>query len=138
MSFRPIACLLAVCLLAAACGAKRPVLYPNPTYREIGEADAEATVDHCLDQAHQADIADSRTRGAAKRGTAGAVFGALLWGTVGWIFGNPGRGAAAGAAAGGGSGAVQGAVQSGEGDRTFRAYVEACLREHDLQSVGWK
>ncbi len=91
-----------------------------------------------MEKAHRAEIAETRTQGAAKRGFLGAAFGAVLWGTVGWIFGNPGRGAAAGAAAGGGTGAVQGAVESGEGDPTFRAYVEACLEEHDLQPVGWK
>ncbi len=133
-------CLYATVLLTAlvGCGAKRPVLYPNDVHRDMGEPAAQEVVDYCLDRAYQADLADSRGRGAAKKGTAGAVVGAVLGGAVGAIFGSPGRGAAAGAVTGGGSGAVEGAAESGEGDPTFRAYVEACLREQGLQPIGWK
>ncbi len=133
-----IAALVLSALLCGGCAAKRPVLYPNDTHREMGDGAAQEVVDYCLDRAYQANLADSRGKGAAKKGTAGAAVGAVIGGAVGAIFGNPGRGAAAGAASGGGSGAVQGAAESAESDPTFRAYVETCLREQGLRPIGWK
>jgi uncharacterized protein YcfJ len=94
--------------------------------------------EYCLERAREAEVADSRKAGAAKGATGGAIFGSIIGGAIGWIFGNPGRGAAAGAVHGGGTGAVKGAAKSGESDTTFRAYAEACLREHGLEPIGWK
>ena len=132
------AAVFAVALIAGGCGAKRPVLYPNATYKELGEPTAQEIVDYCIDRAHAADIADTRPEGATKGAVGGAVVGSAIGGAIGWILGNPGKGAAAGAAHGGGHGAVRGAAKSGESDSTFQGYVNACLRERGLQPVGWK
>ena len=133
-----VATIAALALALVGCAAKRPVLYPNDTYHELGDAEAQEIVDYCLEVAREAEIAESRTKGAAKGATGGAIFGAALGGLVGWIFGNPGKGAAAGAAHGGGAGAVKGAAESGESGDLFKGYVEACIREQGLQPIGWE
>lgn len=135
---RRLAVALVCGLLAVACGPKRPVLYPNAAYRELGEAAAGEVVDDCLERARSDGIADGRAEKVAEGAARGAIFGAVLWGAVGWIFGNPGRGAAAGAAHGGGVGGARGAASAGEDDPVFRRYVEICLRERGLQPIGWK
>lgn len=138
MVARSLVLVLSATLVATACASKRPVFYPNYTYMELGEASVDEITEYCLERAREAEVAESRKAGAAKGATGGAVFGSIIGGAIGWIFGNPGRGAAAGAVHGGGTGAVKGAAKSGESDTTFRAYAEACLREHGLEPIGWK
>ena len=137
MKKRLCSLLLASAFVVAGC-AKKPVLYHNETYRDLGEPAVNEVVEACMEEARAADVADSRSSGASKGAVAGAAIGAVLWGAVGWIFGNPGRSAAAGAASGGGGGAIRGAASSGESAQTFRGYVEACLRHRGLEPVGWR
>ncbi len=135
---RCLSLLVACTLVLVGCASKRPVLYPNARYEELGEASAEEIVDSCMERARATDLADTRTEGAAKGGTVGGVIGAVIGGAIGWILGKPGRGAAVGATHGGGTGAVRGAASSGESAPTFRVFVETCVRESGLQPIGWK
>ncbi|MBW2281889.1 MAG: hypothetical protein JRG76_17575 [Deltaproteobacteria bacterium] len=135
---RSLSLLTALALALAGCASKRPVLYPNAMYEQLGEASAEEIVNSCLERARAADLSDSRTTGAAKSGTFGGAVGAVIGGAIGWILGSPGKGAAVGAVHGGGSGAVSGAAKSGESAPTFRSWVETCLHEQGLQPVGWR
>ena len=41
-------CLFAIMLLMAACAKKRPVLYPNSTYKAAGASVAKADIDGAL------------------------------------------------------------------------------------------
>ena len=135
---RSLSLLIAAALAFAGCASKRPVLYPNAMYEELGEASADEIVNSCLERARAADLSDSRTKGAAKGGSVGSVIGAVIGGAIGWIFGNPGKGAAAGAVHGGGTGAISGASNAGESAPTFRGFVETCLREDGLKPIGWR
>ena len=129
---------LVVAVISLGCGAKRPVLYPNDTYEELGDEAAQEIVNYCLERADNAELADSQGEGAAKGAAADAVIGAAIWGAVGWIFGSPGRSAAAGGVVGGSGGAMRGAGSSGRNDMTYRRFVEICLTEQGLQPIGWK
>ena len=98
---RAAALLLPLAFLACS-GTKRPVLYPNALYEEVGEAAAQEDVTHCIEVARAHDLSDERTAGDAARGaTRGSLIGAAVGAAMGWVLGNPGRGAAAGAAGGG-------------------------------------
>jgi uncharacterized protein YcfJ len=135
---RAAALLLPLALLACS-GTKRPVLYPNALYQEVGEAAAREDVNHCIEVARAHDLSDDRTAGDAARGaTRGSLIGAAVGAAVGWVLGNPGRGAAAGAAGGGTRGAVKGATHSGDADNVYRRFVETCLREIGYQPIGWR
>lgn len=127
-------------LAAPGCASdKRPVLYPNELYQQVGEPAAQEDVDHCMAVAREYGLSDERSAGDAARGaTRGSVIGAAVGAAVGWVLGHPGRGAAAGAAGGGTRGAVRGYEHSGDADTTFRRFVETCLRDIGYQPVGWR
>ncbi len=130
---------LVVLLVLAACGAARPVLYPNELYREVGEDAAEEDVSHCIELAESSGYptdkqADQAAKGAAKQGFFGAIVGAA----VGAVFGNPGKGAAAGAAGGGARGGIRGYENSGDGDDIYRRFIETCLRDKGYKVIGWR
>ncbi len=129
---------LVAALSLAGCSSKRPVLYPNDAYYAMGEHQADEVVDDCLERARAADVADTRTESAAKKGTGGAIAGGIVGGLIGLVFGRAGRGAAAGAAGGGSSSAIEGAARGGESSPNFRRWVETCVREQGLQPIGWK
>ena len=138
---RPAGCLapLLVLALLACAGTKRPVLYPNELYEQVGERGAQEDVSHCIEVARAHDLSDDRTAGDAARGaTWGSVIGAAVGGAVGWVLGNPGRGAAAGAAGGGTRGAIKGATHSSDADNVYRRFVETCLRDLGYRPIGWR
>jgi uncharacterized protein YcfJ len=131
-------CLMAVMLLMAACAKKRPVLYPNPTYKAAGASAARADIDECIQlAADHGHATDAGKKMAASTGK-GAVTGAVVGGAVGAVTGRPGRGAAAGAAGGGAGGLMRGAWKSGDPDEIERRFVEQCLRDKGYQVIGWK
>ncbi|MGD8991841.1 MAG: cell envelope biogenesis protein OmpA [Desulfobacterales bacterium] len=133
-----IVCLFATMLLTAGCAKKRPVLYPNPTYKSAGATAAKADIDECIqlaaDHGHATDAGKNMAASTGK----GAVTGAVVGGAVGAVTGRPGRGAAAGAAGGGAGGLMRGAWKSGNPDEIERRFVEQCLRDKGYQVIGWK
>ncbi len=131
-------CLLGVIILMTACAKKRPVLYPNATYKAAGESVAQADINACIqlaaDHGHATDAGKNVAGSTAK----GAVTGAVVGGAVGAVTGRPGRGAAAGAAGGGAGGLMHGAWKSGDPDQIERRFVEQCLRDKGYKVIGWK
>lgn len=125
-------------LLLAGCATKRPVLYPNGVYRDVGKAAAEEDVETCIALAKDADL-QAPTAGKVAKGTAvGGATGAASGAAVGAVFGRAGRGAAAGAAGAGAGALTRGVLGSREPDPLLRRYVEICLRERGYQVVGWR
>lgn len=124
---------------AAGCASKRPVLYPNPHYLEVGEAAADSDVEDCVELAHsyghEAPDPEKRVAGEAVKGS---VAGAIVGGAVGWVLGNPGRGAGAGAAGGGAGGSLRGVSRARDPDPIEKRFVEVCLHDRGFQTVGWK
>ncbi len=131
-------CLL-VCIAVAACASsKKPQLYPNSHYREVGVEVAEMDIAGCM---HRADISvqeDSAAKTAATHTVVGAAGGAAVGAIAGAIAGSAGTGAAIGAATGGTLGAASGVYKGSQHSDTFEGYVEACLREKGYETIGWK
>jgi hypothetical protein len=117
---------------------KRPVLYPNATYRGMGKAAAEEDIERCLTLAKDADLQENATGKVAKRTAAGGAKGGAAGAAGGAVFGRPGKGAAAGAAGAGAGALVGGVLNSREPDPLLRRYVNICLQERGYQIVGWK
>ena len=128
-------------LLLAACASptpKRPVLYPNAHYREVGYEVARMDISACEHYAEtQAGREDPATT-VAKNTVGGAAIGAAAGAVGGAIAGDPATGAAVGAAVGGTGGAIRGTAKAREGDPGYRAWVEACLRDKGYEPAGWK
>jgi hypothetical protein len=125
-------------LALGACAAKRPVLYPNVRYQEVGEAVAQRDVDECIA------LAESHGRGAAApaaragaQAAGGAAVGAATGAAVGAVLGSAGRGAAAGAAGGGAGSLARSLFSWRELDPIERSFVQECLHERGYRVIGW-
>jgi outer membrane lipoprotein SlyB len=120
----------------------RPVLYPNATFKEVGEAKAAEETGACMAAAEHAGLTPDEkdnavghgaAKGAAVVGTVGAV-GALVRGRS--LEGAVSSGAK-GAVVGGAAGAVVGSFQE-KPNMTFRHFVTRCLGEKGLEVIGWQ
>ncbi len=133
-NFTIVISLVAIAVLISACAKKRPVLYPNATYKAAGETVAQSDIDDCIqlaaDHGHVTDSGKNVAGSTAK--------GAAVGGAVGAVTGRPGRGLAAGAAGGGAGGLARGAMKSGDPDEIERRFVEQCLRDKGYKVIGWK
>ncbi|WP_341674927.1 hypothetical protein [Niveibacterium sp. SC-1] len=132
--------LLCASLLAlAACATPQPVLYPNTTYQQRGEAQAKRDVAQCIQMAENAGaVTDFETKAAgdaakgAVVGGAAAGVGAAIWDTA-----NAGKAAGAGAAAGAVFGGLNTALGSRH-DSLKQSFVNRCLHEKGYDVIGWK
>jgi len=123
-------------LLLAGCANQRPVLYPNSTLQQRGEAAGEQEVESCMQRAEASglDYSDGRVaRRTAESGAVGAAGGAV----GGAIYGNAGRGAVAGAAGGATAGLIRGLFDRDDPAPVYRAYVNRCLADQGYSPVGW-
>lgn len=146
--FQTSTALVLAALVLAACahtGSRspnaRPVLYPNPTFKQIGETRALEEVDVCMGSASRAGLTPdekdnavgrSAAKGAAVVGTVAAV-GSLVRGRS--VDSAVGAGAR-GAVVGGAGGAVAGSFQE-KPNMTYRHFVQRCLSEKGLEVIGW-
>ena len=119
----------------------RPVLYPNATFKQIGESRALEEVDACMGAASHAGLTPDEKDNAAGRG---AAKGAAVVGTVAAV-GSLVRGRSVdravgagvrGAAVGGAGGAVAGSFQD-KPNMTYRHFVQRCVSEKGLEVIGW-
>lgn len=117
---------------------KKPVLYPNAKYQEVGEEGAQFDITSCLHQAETGVGNDSTAGTVAKNTGGGAAVGAALGAIGGAILGQPGTGAAAGAAVGGAGGLARGTMKSRENDSVFQEYAERCLGDLGYDVIGWR
>jgi uncharacterized protein YcfJ len=130
--------LLGIAILMMACAKKRPVLYPNLTYKTAGASAAMADIDECIQLAANHGHATDAGKNVATSTAKGATTGAVVGGAVGAVTGRPGRGVAAGAAGGGAGGLMKGVWKSGDPDDIERRFVEQCLRDKGYKVIGWK
>ncbi|MEW6443163.1 MAG: glycine zipper family protein [bacterium] len=129
---------VAMLALAAGCGAKRPVLYPNAKLQEVGEAQAKQDIEACRQLASEAGLKSGAAGKVAGQTALGAGAGAAVGAVAGAITGHAGRGAAVGAGAGGTSGLLHGLFRSREPDPVEQGYVDQCLRDKGYQPIGWR
>jgi hypothetical protein len=134
---RPGIALLALVLLAAACGTKKPVLYPNTKLSQVSEATARADIDDCLELA-ETYASSSEAKEAAARTAESATVGAATGAAVGSVIGSASKGAGAGAAGGAAGGFTRWLLRRPEPQPLVRSYTEQCLRERGYATIGWK
>lgn len=120
----------------------RPVLYPNATFKQIGEDKAQDEVELCIASARHAGltpdekdnaVGHSAAKGAAVVGTVAAVGSLVRSGNVDRAV----TAGARGAAVGGAGGAVAGAF-SEKPNMTYRHFVQRCVSEKGLEIIGWQ
>jgi outer membrane lipoprotein SlyB len=129
---------LVLMVLLSACAQKRPVLYPNPHLKEVGNVKARADIDECMQLAVDYGAKGNAGTKVAKDTAAGAAVGGAAGAAVGAVVGNLGRGAAAGAAGGAAGSMTRSVIRSGEPDSVFRNFVETCLRDKGYHVIGWR
>jgi predicted small lipoprotein YifL len=142
----PAGLILTLAVAASACGAKRPVVYPNERARQAGDAGVQADIDDCLTRAKQygasSGAAQQAAGSVAGQTAVGAGTGAAVGAVGGAIYGDAGRGAAAGAATGATAGLLHGIFgafkSGGESDPVYQNFVDRCLREKGYEPIGWK
>jgi len=133
---------IAAALVAASlsgCGSKRPVLYPNKHYNNVGETAAQRDIDECMYMAENHGV--SETSGAGK--SAGnvaktAAVGGAAGAAAGAVRGRAGRGAGVGAAGAAAGATMRELFRSRQPDPVFKNFVDRCLREKGYEAVGWK
>jgi len=129
--------IITLCLIAAACSAKRPVLYPNTHLNKVGQSQAQRDIDECwlmADRYVKSETGKEVSKDAAKTGVIGAATGAA----TGAVWGHAGRGAAAGAAGGIAAGATHGIFRTRDPSPIFKNFVDRCLREKGYEPIGWQ
>ncbi len=130
--------LIGIAVFMSACAKKRPVLYPNATYKTAGETVAQSDIADCIQLAADHGHATDSGKNVAASTAKGAAVGAAVGGAIGLVTGRPGRGLAAGAAGGGAGGLARSAMKSGDPDEIERRFVEQCLRDKGYKVIGWK
>jgi hypothetical protein len=130
--------LTALLLLTAACGPKRPVVYPDEKTQEAGEEKVRADVEDCIRQAKEAGLETSKAGTMAKTTAIGAAAGAAIGAAAGAFGGGAASGAAQGAAGGGVAGLIGGLLQTHDLDPTQKQFVEECLRRKGYNTIGWR
>jgi hypothetical protein len=136
-----------VLLVAAGCSAKRPALYPNDHYQQVGQAAAERDIDECRAHAEayvkSGGVDGGQRAGEAARNTGvGAAVGAAGGAAGGAVAGSAGWGAAIGAASGAAAslfGTMFGWMfESRSPEPVYANFVERCLRDRGYDPIGWQ
>ena len=81
-----VICMISIVFLISACAKKRPVLYPNATYKAAGETVAQGDIDDCFqlaaDHGHETDSGKRVAGSTAKGAAVGAAVGGAVGGRV--------------------------------------------------------
>jgi hypothetical protein len=125
-------------LILSACAPKRPILYPNNHFKQVGNEAAQTDIDECMQLAAASDAKSGSGEKIAKDTTKGAAVGGATGAAVGAVYGKAGRSAAAGAAGGAAAGLTRGMFDAKDPDPVFRGFVEKCLRDKGYEPIGWK
>ncbi len=133
--------LLAGCATTQAPPA-RPQLYPNAAYDRIGASAANAEVDACLAKAQASGLtpmaqSHAAAQGAASGGVMGGVAGVVGGLVTGHGLENSLKQGVASAAVGGAVGAAGGAMRPNQPNPLYRNFVQRCISEKGLESIGW-
>jgi hypothetical protein len=127
-----------VAAVAAGCAPRRPVLYPNAHYAQVGAVDAERDIAECRQLADQHVSSSGHARGVARDTAVASGVGAAAGAAGGAVWGGAGRGAAAGAAGGAAAGLLHGIFTGTGSTDIYRNFVAACLSERGYHVLGWE
>jgi hypothetical protein len=135
----PVLLLFLSLLWVMSCAAKKPVLYPNAHFEQVGQQQAETDIAQCLEMAKSQGVKDTQSgrvvTDSAKSGAVGAASGAAVAAVWGGDVGKSAAAWGAGAAAGT---AVARMFDSGGPDPVFQGFVNQCLRDKGYQVAGWQ
>lgn len=132
--------ILAVLLFSGCASSKKPVLYPNAHLNTVGQYQAEADINACMQAAKASGADDGKgeelAMNTAKAGAVGGATGAV----VGAISSSSstGRGAAIGGAGAATAALVGGAFKSSDPTQVYIRFVDQCLRDKGYQPIGWR
>ncbi len=144
MKMKGTASVLIALILCAGCAERRPVLYPNEAFLAEDRQTIDHEIDRCmrLAKSYTGDPDVERVRNTAEESALLSAAGAVTGTAIGAITGGVGRGAAIGAITGASGGVTRGIIgrsQSWDESNTlFRSFVERCLAERGLDTLGWK
>ncbi len=131
-------CVISFFFFALGCAQQRPVLYPNPYLKTVGQERAEADINDCIRLASEQGARGDASVQVAKETAEGGAVGGAVGAGVGAVFSSVGRGTGAGAAGGAAGALTRGLFRSSEPDPVFRGFVDRCLREKGYEPIGWR
>jgi len=134
--YRIFSGLVIVLLMLAGCASQRPVLYPNSTLSQRGEAAGDQAIKACMQRAEAAGL-DYSKGGTVRRTAEGGAVGGAGGAVAGAIYGSVGRGAAAGAAGGATAGLIRSLFARNDPAPVYRSYVNRCLADQGYEPIGW-
>lgn len=140
MTILPLSLLyiMAVLLTFVGCAGSQPVLYPNDHLKQVGESQAKRDIAECRALAEQ-HVSSHATEKIVGRTAIGAVTGAATGAVGGAVSGgSAGTGAAVGGATGATYGFLRGLFSSTKPSRTYRNFVNRCLKERGYEPIGWE
>ena len=141
---RSVFVVLGLSFAVSACASKRPVLYPNEHFQQVGDTAAARDIDECMRLAEEYTSGGSQksqvAKEAAKDAAIGGATGAAVGAVGGAIYGSAGKGAAAGAAGGATAGLLSRLFRGGSSspDPVYVNFVNRCLQERGYEPIGWK
>ncbi len=130
-----------ITLMFFGCGStKKPVLYPNAHLNYVGQYQADADINYCMQAAEASganrgqggEVVTNTAKAGAVGGATGAVVGAISSSS------DIGRGAAIGGAGAATAALVGGTFKASEPTSIYIQYVERCLRDKGYDPIGWR
>ncbi|ADE13327.1 conserved hypothetical protein [Nitrosococcus halophilus Nc 4] len=130
----------AIILAATGCAGPRPILYPNPHLRSVGQEVAEQDIAECRAMAEAAGATPGKGKAGetVENSAVGAGMGAASGAVGGAVVGAAGSGAAIGAASGAAAGLLRSLFGASRPSQAYIDFVNQCLRERGYKPVGWE
>ncbi len=132
---------LSVALVEAVlsgCAGPQPILYPNDHYKTVGREQAEADIAECRALAEAHAPSSNNGKEMIQDTAVGAGVGAASGAVIGAVQGSAGKGAAIGAAGGATGGFLRSVLRGSGPNRTYKNFVNTCLKERGYKPIGWE
>lgn len=131
--------LLSLVIGLAGCAGPKPVLYPNPHYKQVGSDVAEQDIAACREMAEQAgaEPGEGKAADVAKNTAISGGIGAAAGAVGGAIVGAAGSGSAVGAASGIVWGLLGSLLRTPDPGEAHKHFVDRCLAEKGYEPMGW-
>ncbi len=124
--------------LLLGCAGPQPVLYPNDHFKSVGQAQSDVDIAECQELAEAHTSSPNKGKEVAQSTAIGAGVGAASGAVIGAIQGSAGKGAAVGAAVGATGGLLRSVLRGSEPSRTYKNFVNTCLKERGYNPIGWE
>jgi hypothetical protein len=131
---------LMIAFAVVGCAGPRPILYPNPHLKSVGQETADLDIAECRTLAKKAGATpgDDKAAKTAKSTVVGGGIGAATGAVGGAVAGAVGQGSMIGAAVGATAGLLRGLLSSPRPSPAYVGYVNRCLSERGYDVTGWE